>query len=100
MLLFQVLLLSFGLFLAPSYGPLSINSDEAQAKVPEGHKSRKVLAHPTIEDVKRFNENLVMGANSNVFSEKPVVNTHMTHNDRTLTVSMVSLVTLFHCYCQ
>nr|CAB3233765.1 CREB/ATF-b cAMP-responsive element-binding protein [Phallusia mammillata] len=59
----MVLLLSFGLFIAPSYGPFSIDSDEKKLTespninnkpvpdIPTGHRNRKVLEFPPEQHV-------------------------------------------------
>uniref|UniRef100_H2XJF8 BZIP domain-containing protein n=1 Tax=Ciona intestinalis TaxID=7719 RepID=H2XJF8_CIOIN len=43
----MVMILSFGLFIAPSYGPFSIdNNEDGLIDIPQGHRTRKILEHP------------------------------------------------------
>uniref|UniRef100_H2Z934 BZIP domain-containing protein n=1 Tax=Ciona savignyi TaxID=51511 RepID=H2Z934_CIOSA len=47
----MVMILSFGLFIAPSYGPFSIDPNEdSLLNIPEGHRTRKILEHKAEEN--------------------------------------------------
>lgn len=91
--------MSFGLFLAPSYGPFSVKRDghklkelEDSSSVPEGHRSRRVLEHggpPAkrlhLENPVKMEHQEVVGINvefpSAKESLKSIHQTDIIHND-------------------
>ncbi|CAK8676913.1 unnamed protein product [Clavelina lepadiformis] len=85
-----VMMLSFGLFIAPSLGPFSPEIQDERTEISGNYRSRKVLEHhPSVEDVRKFDPTKVVNVQefSSATIETSSMKSDIMHDDRTLTLS-------------